>query len=404
MSELKVAFLLTQSLDSPSGLGRFGPLARELAHRGHQVEIYALHPEFESLQPMYSQSGEPATYYVAPMHIKKSGSTKTYYSSLQLLPIVMQASIKLTQGALRSPADILHICKPHPMNSIAGLLGHAFKGKTIYLDCDDYEAGIGNFSSGWQKSLVSTVETHMPRRVESVTTNTHFMQNKLISWGVSSERITYIPNGVELSRFKPPQQDNLLHVRQKLELTGKQVISYIGTVGFTSHPVNILMNAFALIQDQQQEAILLIVGGGEDLEALRDQARQLGLEHKVRFTGRIPPQEVSIYYYLSDISVDPVHDDDAARGRSPLKLFESWACGIPFVTADVGDRSELIGSPPAGLLARGGDASSLADKLRQLIVDPDLASRLRQAGLERVKRYSWESLTGTLEELYLENR
>ena len=40
---MKIAFMLTQSLDSPSGLGRYGPLARELARMGHAVEVFALH-------------------------------------------------------------------------------------------------------------------------------------------------------------------------------------------------------------------------------------------------------------------------------------------------------------------------------------------------------------------------
>jgi hypothetical protein len=45
----KITFLLTQDLESPSGLGRYWPMARYLAALGHQVKIGALHSNFNSL-------------------------------------------------------------------------------------------------------------------------------------------------------------------------------------------------------------------------------------------------------------------------------------------------------------------------------------------------------------------
>jgi glycosyltransferase involved in cell wall biosynthesis len=404
MKVLKIAFLLTQSLESPSGLGRFGPMARELAKRGHQVEVYALHPDFENLQSRIEHPNDRlAVQYVAPMHVQKSGSQKSYYSAWRLIPIALQATIRLSQVARSSPADILHICKPHPMNSVAGRWCKAGSKKTIYLDCDDYEAGVGHFSGAWQKSVIGAFEKWVPSQVTAVTTNTHFMEAKLISWGCSPEKITYIPNGVELSRFHQPAPVILNQIRAAQGLTGKRVISYIGSVGIHAHPVDLLLEAFARVRARFSETALLIVGGGEDLETLKAQAARLGIERDVRFTGRIAPDEVARYYYLSDVTVDPVYDDDAARGRSPLKLFESWACGVPFVSANVGDRAELIGTPPAGLLAQPGDSDSLSQAILQVFESPGFAEAIRQVGLQRVTEYSWDKLVTRLENLYLQS-
>jgi glycogen(starch) synthase len=120
----------------------------------------------------------------------------------------------------------------------------------------------------------------------------------------------------------------------------------------------------------------------------------------VRFCGRVPPGQVPLYYYLADVGVDPVHDDDAARGRSPLKLFESWVCGVPFVTADVGDRRLLLGDPPAGMLARPGDAGALAQAILAVLENPDLSQTLRQRGLARVPDYYWDHLAEELDGIY----
>jgi glycosyltransferase involved in cell wall biosynthesis len=99
-------------------------------------------------------------------------------------------------------------------------------------------------------------------------------------------------------------------------------------------------------------------------------------------------------------------EDDAARGRSPLKLFESWACGVPFVSCDVGDRRRLL-SPQgddhrlAGLLAAPGDANSLAEQILRVLQDKDLAAELAQTGRQRAEDYYWDVLTKDLERVYL---
>lgn len=401
---MKIAYLLTQSLESPSGLGRYWPLAKEIAARGHDVEIYALHPNIESLENKDYQINGVKVHYVAPMHVKKDKLTKSYYSPAGLIGVTTWAAWQLTGSALRSQADILHVGKPHPMNSLAGLFGKWFNGKRLFLDCDDYEAASGNFSSGWQKFGIEFFEQRTPHRAETITTNTFFMQQKLLSWDVPEKRIVYLPNGVDRERFAQPHLDVIESLRAELELDGKNVISYIGSLSLASHGVDLLLEAFKTLKLSQPNSILLLVGGGEDYQSLRSSTRTMGLENDVRFTGRIPPDKIPLYYRLSQVSVDPVYDNDAARGRSPLKLFESWASGTPFVTADVGDRRQLIGDPPTGLLTEPGDPDSLAQTLERLLSDADLQKTLSRRGLERVKAYYWDHLASNMERVYLTGR
>ena len=398
---MKIAYLLTQSLESPSGLGRYWPLAKEMAARGHHVEIFALHPDIKSLKHTDYRANGVNVHYIAPMHVKKDKSTKSYYSPAKLIGVTTKATWQLTGSAIRSQADILHLGKPHPMNSIAGLIGKWFKDKRLFLDCDDYESASGHFTSGWQKSGVAFFEERVPRRAEIITTNTFFMRQKLLSWGVPEERLVYLPNGVDRDRFTQPHLDDIESLRAELELNENNVISYIGSLSLSSHRVDLLLAAFRTLKSSQPNSILLLVGGGEDYHSLRNSVESMGLENDVRFTGRIPPEEIPLYYWLSDVSVDPVYDDDAARGRSPLKLFESWASGTPFVTANVGDRRQLIGDPPAGLLTAPGDSGALAQTLDKLLFDSDLQETLSRRGHERVRDYYWDQLAGKMERAYL---
>lgn len=244
---MRIAYLLTQNLDSPSGLGRYGPLARAMVRLGHQVEVYALHPDFNSLSARSFNEEGVAVHYVAPMHVKKRGSLKSYYPGWTLAPLVVYAAGKLAQAALSSKADIIHLGKPHPMNSAAGILAKKINRKRLFLDCDDYEAGSNRFANRWQTQGVAFFEQRTPAYAEAVTTNTKFMEQKLVEWGIKPGKIHYLPNGVELSRFTSPSQMQIESLKAALGLQERRVVAFIGSLSLPSHPVDFLVRAFAQV-------------------------------------------------------------------------------------------------------------------------------------------------------------
>jgi glycosyltransferase involved in cell wall biosynthesis len=402
---MRILFLLTQDLESPLGVGRIWPLANELASKGHLVRIAALHSSWEGLvQKHYIRNGVDIKY-VAPMHVRKTGIKKHYYSSLGLIGVALRASWALMRAALAKEADLIVVCKPHPMNGLAGLVACRLKGARLVVDCDDYEAEVNRFMAGWQRRVVAYFEQHLPQAAQVVTTNTQFMRDKLVGWGCLPERIYYMSNGVDPVRFTAPDPVAVTALRDKLGLQQKRVVAYLGSLSLTSHSVDLLIEAFKMVHERLSTAALLIVGGGEDVEVLDQLARRLGIDQSVLFTGRVLPAEVPMYYALADITVDPVIDSEAARGRSPLKLFESWIMGVPFVTAPVGERVKLAGEPPACMMTNpAGGAEALAEAILHVLNSPDVAAALRQRGFERVEDYTWDRLAARLEQIYLRLR
>jgi len=392
---MRILFLLTQDLESPSGLGRYWPLARELSSLGHNVTIAALHPDLKSLSSKCFERQGVFIHYVAPMHVRKQGDKKSYYNSYQLLSIAIRSTVALTKAALLTPADIVYVCKPHPMNGIAGLAFKYLRRRPLIVDCDDYETASGRFANQWQKRVVSWFEKHIPKLANKVTTNTFFMKDKLISWGVSPDKIVYLPNGVDVTRFTRPSQDQIEILKDKLGLRDKKVVAYIGSLSLASHAVDLLLYAFSLVHSEIPNSVLLLVGGGEDIDRLKSIAEELNINDAVIFYGKVSPEQVAKYYYIADVTVDPVRDDDAARGRAPLKIFESWACGVPVVTADVGDRRRLAGEETCIYLTASTSAEELAKVLIEIINNKDLAEQLRLQGSLRVKNFYWSALAKT---------
>lgn len=398
---MRLHYLLTQDLESPSGLGRYWPLAREIARRGHQVIISTLHSNFASLETIEEIRDDVQIFYVSQMHVIKKGSDKQYYSGGELLQVATRAGWSLIRQALSIPADVIHIGKPHPMNGLAGLIARGIRNQVVFLDCDDFEAGSGRFSSNWQLQVVEFFEKNLPRFCRLVSTNTLYMKSKLIGWGIPETKIIYLPNGVDLDRFVKPNREDLIKLTSRLELNNHPVIAYVGTMSLPSHPIDLLVDAFCQVLKTFPKTILILVGGGEDIPELQKQTERLGITQSVRFCGRVSPEEVPAYYALADVSVDPVYDNPAARGRSPLKLFESWACGVPFITADVGDRKKLLGTPPAGLLCIPGNPSDLCQQILTVLKDPQFKRILVENGKKQLPSYSWKHLADKMEAAYL---
>lgn len=399
---MRILFLLTQDLESPSGLGRYYPLAKWLVRRGHKVTIAALHADFGSLHHTHSRLEGVDVWYVASMHVLKRGNQKYYYPAYKLLPLTARATWSLSHAAFSVPADIVHVGKPHPMNSIAGLLAKRLQSKCVFLDCDDYEAASGHFNGGWQKPIVRFFEDFTPLHVDHITTHNSFLRDRLLTLGVLETQITCIPNGVDSDRFTPPDPQRVEALRTELDLSGKEVVAFIGSLSVPSHSIYLLLEAFAEVLRSRPDCVLLLVGGGEEYERVIQKVQHMGLSKAVRFTGRVPPEKAPLYYRLADVAVDPVEEDPATRGRLPLKLFESWISGATFVTGDVGDRRSLLGTPPAGMLASPGDSSSLSECILYVLRNPDAALEMRQQGLERVKFYTWDRLSQIMEGAYLQ--
>jgi len=397
---LRITFLLTQSLESPSGLGRYWPLSKELVRLGHEVVILALHHDFRTLaQRRFTKDGV-RVHYVGQMHVLKRGSSKFYFSPIHLVWVATLATWRLMRAALQTPTDVYHLGKPHPMNGLAVLLPHLLRDKSVYLDCDDYEAASNRFGGGWQRRVVAFFEDRLPTIAAGITVNTHFTAERLRGLGYPAERIVYVPNGVDLDRFSGVSDADVEALRQRLGLADWKVVLYVGSLSLTSHAVDLLLEAFAIVQRVKPRAALLLVGGGQDYKALQFQADALGLGERVHFVGWVPPDQVPLYYFLADLSVDPVRDDLVAEARFPLKIVESLAAGIPVVTGEVGGRREILGDGKAGVLVKPGDSQTLAAGILRVLQNPDAAISMRRAAESLQGRYYWNVLAPRFARVY----
>ncbi|HSJ53621.1 MAG TPA: glycosyltransferase family 4 protein [Anaerolineae bacterium] len=397
---MKIVFMITASLESPAGL-RYLPMARALVGCGHQVTLLALHHDLRRRTPRRFERDGVEVRYMGQMNVRKVGSEKTYFSTPALLRVTLASTVRMLVEAARLPCDLVHVGKPQPVNGLAALLGaRLLRGRDLYLDCDDYEAESNRFAHAWLRRTVILFEDGLPRFATGLTVNTRFAQERYAGLGVPPARIAYVPNGIDQERFAPPAPDQVEALRRRWGLEGRPVVGYVGSLSLTGHAVDLLLEAFAQLLPRHPEAVLLLVGGGEDRERLQGQAASLGLEGATRFAGWVPDGAIPAAISLATCTVDPVRDDLVARARAPLKIVESLAMGIPVVTGDVGDRRETLAAGQAGILVEPGSPQALADGLDRLLADEDLAASLSEGACRQRERYYWPSLAPEIVRLY----
>jgi glycosyltransferase involved in cell wall biosynthesis len=400
---LHILFLLTQSLESPGGTGRYFPLAQALVKQGYQVTILALHHNLPELRVKSFVKDGVTVHYVGQMHVQKAGNQKRYFPIWQLLWVVFWGTVQLTRHAWRIPCDAIHVCKTQPMNGLAAWLVHRRRGTPVYLDSDDYEAVNNQFSGRWQQRIVAWFEDWLPSFAAGITTNTTFIAARFAELGYPAAQILLVPNGASEERFailnEPEAEAEIERLRRRLNIdVPEKTAVYVGSLSLTSHAIDLLLEAFALVGREIPEARLLVVGAGEAWEYLQQLSQTLGLADRVCFAGRVPAPEIPYYYRLGCVTVDPMRDSLPARSSLSLKLIESMAAGMPCITADIGDRRQMIGG--AGLVVPPDDAPALAAACQQIFTDSHLAPQLRHQARQQRDQHWWSVRAETFVKIY----
>jgi len=205
------------------------------------------------------------------------------------------------------------------------------------------------------------------------------LARRAVNLGMRSDRVTTIPYGVDVERYKP---DNELArtLRAALQLSEEQhVIMAMGRLVYKKG-FSYLLEAMPGVLAQFPDAVLLIAGQGDlrtELELLAD---SLGIRQQVVFAGHVAWDQTSSYLAAADLLVLPSILDQAGNiDGLPNVLLESMASGRAIVASKVAGVPDVITDGENGLLVPEKDAEALAAAICTLLRDPSLRQRLGEA-------------------------
>jgi glycosyltransferase involved in cell wall biosynthesis len=205
--------------------------------------------------------------------------------------------------------------------------------------------------------------------------------------------------GVDLDRFRPPQQDAELPTAQGAgadlqgwadasgqvpDATPLSIVA-VGTLHEVKGQTHLVEACRRLVADGVHVRCELI-GDGPDREALAAQIQAAGLADAVRLAGVLPHDQLAERMRAADVLVAPsVPSSDGRREGLPVVLMEAMATGLAVVASDLSGIPELVEDGVTGLLTPPGDPAAIAAALARLAREPDLRRRLAAAGRGRVQ-------------------
>jgi len=230
--------------------------------------------------------------------------------------------------------------------------------------------------------MLERLELLMYAQARSVVCVSEAFVRNLVSRGVPTSKISFVPNGVDTAMWTAGVRAK---GRAKLDAGESDIIvSYIGTVGM-AHDIGTVLDAARLLGRERPRLRFVIIGDGAEREALAARARAEGLDN-VTFTGLVPRAEIPDYLAASDVSLVTLKPSDLFKTVLPSKMFESMAAARAIVLAVDGEARQVLERAGAGLAVAPGNAAALADAVRRLAADPELRQTLGAAGSRFVER------------------
>jgi L-malate glycosyltransferase len=159
--------------------------------------------------------------------------------------------------------------------------------------------------------------------------------------------------------------------------------------------ITYLIEAIKILSHKYQNIYLKILGEGNDKSNLESLAKELQLENKINFIGRVPREETTKYYQEADVFVLPSVNEGMSNA-----MLEALACGLPIIATQTGGTEELLKDGINGYTIKIKSSQDISEKLERLINNKDLSEKMGIASREIAEKMSWNSVARQYFELY----
>jgi glycosyltransferase involved in cell wall biosynthesis len=195
-------------------------------------------------------------------------------------------------------------------------------------------------------------------------------------------RVRIIPNIVDLTMFDYRERRPL---RPRL-LSTRNLERY--------YRIDVIIEAFARLQQQRPDATLTIAGYGSERPRLRALAAQL-TNGGVRFLGRIDPSWMPKLYADSDIYLNASEVDN-----QPVSVLEAFASGMPVISTPAGDIPSMVRHGETGLLVAPEAPVAMAKAIGETLDRPERALQMAEQARDELEAYTWAGVRDAWRSVY----
>ncbi len=353
-------------------------LAREMVKLGHDIQVFATSANSKS--SMEARDGMRVYHYGTRVKIAKAF----------LAPDLFFTPIKYD-------VDLIHVHFAVPPADLAGLHYLNTKRKPCVVT---YHGDLLTDRGSWirrtgLKYWNKYVVDDLLSKANCVICNSvnYMSLSKVLT--KFQNKVIAIPPGINIDGIKLDISREAC--KEKLGLsTNDKVILFVGhLIGYKSPDV--LIKAMPDIIGNHPETKLVLVGDGPLRNELEKLSIQLNLSGYIKFAGFVPDEVKKLYYKAADIFTLPSTTSSESFG---IVLLEAAAAGLPIVVSSLDTFRAFIKDGYNGLIARSGDADSLAQTINRLLSDEALMAETGKNARASVSDYSWENTAHKFEKVY----
>lgn len=369
-------------------------LTRELARLGHNIDVivgppYPTPMEWATVHQVHNLNlwGRRRAFASSP-HPFKIFSPLNFYELAVTAPGVLPEMLTFSLRAFLKLKELMRTRTFHLIHDVQSLgyglllmkqLGPPLLSTVHHPLSIDKQISLAAKRSFTEKFYGITfyppaMQSIVARRLDAILTASRSGKEAIIrELKVAPDKIITVGNGIDLSLFRP--LPNLPR--------GETDILFVGNAEDRKKGIRYLLEALTLLDDHLK---LTLVDDGLPHKTLApSMVKQLGLEQRVLFTGKVSDQELVRLYCSARVVVIP-----SLYEGFGLPAAEAMACGAPVVATTAGALPEVVEDDVSGLLAPPASPQALAHAINRVMYDDRLSRSLSRAGIRRVTRlFGW---------------
>ena len=203
-------------------------------------------------------------------------------------------------------------------------------------------------------------------------------------YNIDEEKISIVPNGVDLSFFKTKKRDP-----NKIVFSG---------VMYHHRGLDVLFDAAPNIVKEVPKTKIILLGDGPEMKKLKDLVRQKKLESNIEFKGWVDRKDIPEYLSSASIGIGPLKRTTVTENALPIKVLEYMASSLPIVAKSGTLPDDVLKDNENGWFVE--NSSELSEIIIKLEQNPELVEKMGKKSLEMVQKFSWERIVKSILDIY----
>lgn len=363
-------------------------LGKQLVKKGYKVTIFASSFSHYSLEDEELQKNETwkAQYYDGVKFIWIKTFPYKGNNWRRVINVLSYGWRSFWVGKkLKEKPDVIIGTCVHPFAVLSAYILSRLKKCRFFFEVTDlWPQTLIDMGALSEKNPITwglrVLEKFLFLKAEKIITLLPYVSEYVAQYGISKNKVVWIPNGVDLSRYK-----NLKPYNGGISETF--TIMYIG--GYSKyHCLEVVLEAAKLLQNEIKRKIKFIfIGSGSEKQNIIKYSKKLNLQN-IEFRGLIPKEKIADAMGGADAFVYSFKGLSLLKyGMSPVKLFDYLSSQRPILYAVKGGNNP-VKEAGAGITIQPENPQALAQAIKKLIaMTPEQRIQMGKNGLNYVKKY-----------------